>query len=167
MAQKDKSSKCRSPNYSDEEKVFLLERIRNIKHVIETRRKDYKSNAQKVAAWNEIAEQRNSHFPDCKRTVEQLKMFWNRTKVNAIKESSAAKKSVKKTGGGPSDAPKMSVGTDIVMEIVGDSADPMHNNFDDDADDDTFSVPRKKIAKTEESLERETWDNQQYISEGM
>ena len=132
MATNDTKTK-RAANYTEDEKVYILEQIRDRKHIIETRRKDYKSNLKKVDMWKEITVNFNEEFPTRPRTTDQLKMFWNRAKVSATKESAAARKSLRKTGGGPSDAPQLSAGSSIAMEIIGDAADPLPNAFDSDA----------------------------------
>ena len=127
-----KNQKQRSKNFAKEHKSFLIERIHQKKDIIENQNKTPKTVKERSEEWTLITEEFNLRFPSAIRTKCQLVNFWKRCKISAKKEASQAKKSVKKTGGGP---PGKSVGAEssMVLDSIGKDADPLTNSFDDDA----------------------------------
>lgn len=121
----------RSKNFKEEEKAYLAEII-NANPIIES--KSYESFVikRKIEAWVLIHDTFNSKYPGT--DMDSLKRLWKRLKEKAKKEHDGSKREQRKTGGGTSEASISSV-SQIVAGVMGDTLDPLPNEFDDDHED--------------------------------
>ncbi|KAK9499920.1 hypothetical protein O3M35_002857 [Rhynocoris fuscipes] len=95
-----KKEKTCHKHFTEEEKSSLLEIINKKKNIIELKKTDVISQAQKKVAWEEVAVEFNS-FPNHRmRTVSQLKKLWENLKFRKKAELSAEKRDRMWSGGG-------------------------------------------------------------------
>lgn len=76
-----RTKRARSANFSNDEKILLLNLISNYKHIIENKKTDHVSSEEKNVAWNKIATEFNASAPNnTYRGVETLKKFYDNKK---------------------------------------------------------------------------------------
>ena len=134
MVKTDKT-KQRGHNFSQEERRYLVERVKEQEDIIECPFKSYKANVAKNEAWKNITYDFCAKFPDRVRSMDQLKDLWKRAKTSAKHEAAAMKQSARKTGGGPPESQsKLSDEAEQVLGALSGKHNAMDNSFDDDAE---------------------------------
>ncbi|XP_063054047.1 uncharacterized protein LOC134448290 isoform X1 [Engraulis encrasicolus] len=111
------NGKVRKPNWSEDEKVILLEEYNKRKHVIKSRFNPQITATKKLQNWEEITALINSRSM-VKRTVGEVQKKYENLAVQARKEMSAHRKETMKTGGGGPAKP-LSDEAEMVREIMG------------------------------------------------
>lgn len=111
--------KKRSQNFSNEEKITLLNIISLYKDLIENKHTDAISNKQKNEAWEKICNNFNSACPDSQhRSVTVLKKFYENKKKEVRKLVAEEKAQINGTGGGPSRTIKKDACFDMILSII-------------------------------------------------
>ncbi|XP_046975565.1 uncharacterized protein LOC124541682 [Vanessa cardui] len=120
----------RSENWVEEDKIILIDLVKERVREIENKNTDTNSNAKKVVAWNDLKESFNCMCQGAPRTVNQLKAQWGLMKIKEKKRKAEQRKELFKTGGGPppvKEVPTEDIGSWLPNEFVVDS-----NEFDSD-----------------------------------
>ncbi|KAL2103860.1 hypothetical protein ACEWY4_000728 [Coilia grayii] len=72
----------RTPNFTLEQKLYLLQRMQGVVETVQDFRKDTNTTAQRNAVWEQLARAFNGAFPDRPpSTTGSLKTLWKRLKV--------------------------------------------------------------------------------------
>lgn len=72
----------RTPNFTLEQKLYLLQRMQGVVETVQDFRKDTNTTAQRNAVWEQLARAFNAAFPDRPpSTTGSLKTLWKRLKV--------------------------------------------------------------------------------------
>lgn len=122
----------RAQNWTEAEKDFLVETIREKVDIIEEKKCDTHSAKRKAAAWKVVFTAFGAKYGNS-RSLQQLKDQWHRIKVNAKKDISAYKKAqFKDTGGGPPPPPPKAL-SEVVQQMIPAEFEELVNPFDDDA----------------------------------
>ncbi|XP_011883673.1 PREDICTED: uncharacterized protein LOC105570832 [Vollenhovia emeryi] len=129
---KDQSSKKkRLPNFSNLEKIRLIELVEREKNIIENKKTDNVSVNDKDACWKNITNEFNSNSISGHRDVACLKSCWDNLKKKTRKYYADIRNEVFKTGGG-----KINIIDDPIAEkvksIIQPSVEGLQNNFDSD-----------------------------------
>src|SRR5271156_523008 len=83
-------------------KFYLIQLVEDFKEIVECKKTDCKSSADKAKEWEAIAVKFNSKFPESLRTGNQLIRLWKNMKKCTKEEEYAKLRTYKsKTGGGP------------------------------------------------------------------
>lgn len=90
----------RKSNYTEEENLFLAEKLDEMKDLLESKHKDVNTNRKKKDAWELILTQHRARFPTTNRTGEDLKNRLSKLKSESKDRLQLFKKSRNKTGGG-------------------------------------------------------------------
>lgn len=127
-------SRKRGENFSQQERAYIIELIRDKKDILEGKKIDASTCQKRNAVWKSIAENVAANFPDKpKRNEKQIKDFWRRMKIKAKSEATKVKKTKKSTGGGEKES-EVTEESQVVIDVIGpDAISPAHNTFDDDA----------------------------------
>ncbi|KAJ8971787.1 hypothetical protein NQ314_000533 [Rhamnusium bicolor] len=107
IASTSTSKRIRTANYSLEEKNVLLQLVQKYKIIIENKKTDASSNAEKESIWRKIYAEFNSVAPNnIERDVTSLKKAYLNMKKTVRKEIAEERLSILKTGGGPPELKK-------------------------------------------------------------
>ncbi|XP_050403588.1 uncharacterized protein LOC126819510 [Patella vulgata] len=79
------SKKYRSANYTNSERETLIRLIDEYKNIVENKKTDTQSVAEKKATWAKINESYNNAKYTSERTIQQLKVCWKHVKTRAKK----------------------------------------------------------------------------------
>ena len=90
----------RSKNFTDSEKNILLSLLENYKKILECKKTDSKSAADKSKAWQQLCTEFNSSSVYIKRDVKQLQGAWKNLKARAKADAAYVRRERIKTGGG-------------------------------------------------------------------
>ncbi|KAJ4432500.1 hypothetical protein ANN_21120, partial [Periplaneta americana] len=120
-------------NFSEREKMLLLDIITEYKDVIENKTTDAVTNTLKHECWGKICHKFNAQQDSDIRNSEQLRNLYDCLKRRARKERSTEKVEIYKTGGG-SVASTATVGTvsERVIGLISEQITPLINEFDSD-----------------------------------
>ena len=121
----------RAINWTTQQKTDLIDLISARIGSIENKKNDFRSNARKLASWEEIFTQFSSKY-GILRDLAALKTQWKRCKAVAKKEHSSFKIESLLTGGGPP-PPPLSTQTQIICQLCPRDFDQIRNPFDDDS----------------------------------
>ena len=130
---KMENKKQRAPNFTKQQRAYLVDKIHQKKDTIEGSCKSAKAVNSRKQEWIAITDDFNKTFPSACRTKAQLEIFWKSRKIAAKKSATDQRKSTKKTGGGPPEK-AMDNESAMVLDAIGEDADPLTNSFDDDAE---------------------------------
>ena len=61
-------------NYSAKENLFLAERYKEFKEILDAQHKDVNTNSKKKEAWDTICSQHRVRFPHIERSTDDLKL---------------------------------------------------------------------------------------------
>lgn len=93
--------KKRAPNFSNREKVLLLNLVSDYKDVIENKKTNSQTWRQKDDAWQKMTNLFNSQTPEnYQRSKDSLRKYYDNIKKSLRKDIAEEKKEVQKTGGG-------------------------------------------------------------------
>ena len=120
-------------NFSDIDKMTLVNLIAENKADIENKNTDAYSNKRKNEAWVKVTEEYNSSS-GTKRSKAQLEGLWKRLKIKARKTISDYQRGLSATGGGPQPEEPDDLLFKVAAVIPGDFEE-IHNPYDDDAAD--------------------------------
>ncbi|XP_069705064.1 myb/SANT-like DNA-binding domain-containing protein 3 [Periplaneta americana] len=126
----------RSPNFSKEERDMLVEIIlSNYKGIIESKKTDAATSADKEHAWREVASEFNSrNLSRPSRHWKSLKMCYENIKKRTKKAFAHDKIQLHKTGGGSFEKPTVDeTGLKLIATLQTQFL-PLANPFDDDVD---------------------------------
>ncbi|KAJ8950543.1 hypothetical protein NQ314_007852 [Rhamnusium bicolor] len=99
IASTSTSKRIRTANYSLEEKNVLLQLVQKYKNIIENKKTDASSNAEKESIWRKIYAEFNSVAPNnIERDVTSLKKAYLNMKKTVRKEIAEERLSILKTG---------------------------------------------------------------------
>lgn len=114
------------------EKDYIMELVKDNSDTIENKKSDMFHNLKKKKVWQNICEKFNTKF---NKNVQPktLNQLYRKLKMVARKESSAHKKELKKTGGGPSTS-TLSTTTLQILDLDENINFTLDNEFDDDAE---------------------------------
>ncbi|XP_077256004.1 uncharacterized protein LOC143893960 [Temnothorax americanus] len=131
MAKVQSSQKKRLPNFSNLEKIKLIEIIERERSIIENKKTDNVSLKDKENCWINIAKEFNSNSISGHRDVGCLKNCWDNLKKKTRKHFADIRSELFKTGGG-----KMNIIDDPIAErvkgIIQPSVEGLPNKFDSD-----------------------------------
>ncbi|KAI8422019.1 hypothetical protein MSG28_009922 [Choristoneura fumiferana] len=117
-----------------DEKAVLTELVIKYRTVIENKKSDATTNAEKVNGWKLLSDEFNAISTYCKRAPESLKTCWENIKRQTKKESASRKREMFKTGGGRPPPPPPSTGAGCMIEtILGPALEGLENPYDGDA----------------------------------
>ena len=126
------SKPSRATNFSEQKKLLLAELGRDFPEV-ESKGYDSKTLAKKTKAWEEILTKFNSqNLNGIKRDLSQLQRCWRRLKLQSKKEHDLRRRGARKTGGGKARGSPSEV-SELVADVIPASANPLDQEFDDDA----------------------------------
>ena len=98
------SGKKRGENFTYEQRMCLIEAVRNHEKVVEDKRSDTSTNKRKHAAWEDIAKRMSANFPERPKTSSKdLRELWRRMKTKAKAVARDKNIDLQKTGGGAAD----------------------------------------------------------------
>ncbi|XP_036148800.1 myb/SANT-like DNA-binding domain-containing protein 3 isoform X1 [Monomorium pharaonis] len=121
----------RLPNFSNTEKLKVIELIEKYKNIIENKKTDNINLKEKEKCWLNISKEYNSSNNSVYRDVASLKSCWDNLKKKTRKHYAEIRNEVFKTGGG-----KMNINDDPIAEriksIIQPSIEGLTNNFDSD-----------------------------------
>ncbi|XP_063384573.1 uncharacterized protein LOC134670687 [Cydia fagiglandana] len=124
----------RTLNFTSDEKSLLTELVSKYKAVVENKKSDATTNADKARGWKHISQEFNALSTYCSRPPESLKTCWENIKRQTKKLSANRKREVFKTGGGRPPPPSPGTGAGrIVEEILGPALEGIENQYDSDA----------------------------------
>ncbi|XP_073959411.1 uncharacterized protein isoform X2 [Choristoneura fumiferana] len=124
----------RTVNFTSDEKAVLPELVIKYRTVIENKKSDATTNAEKVNGWKLLSDEFNAISTYCKRAPESLKTCWENIKRQTKKESASRKREMFKTGGGRPPPPPPSTGAGCMIEtILGPALEGLENPYDGDA----------------------------------
>lgn len=130
------SGKERAPNYTNEEKITLLNIISNYKNIIECKKTDTVTWKDKEVAWVKVTEEFNAICPNLiKRTKKSIQKFYENKKKEVRKAVSNNRNELLKTGGGkPEPNNNNDPSQEILLNIINQkSVFGLKNNFDGDS----------------------------------
>lgn len=117
--------------FSEEERCFLANLVgENVE--IESKRTDAISVVNKLKKWKEITEKFNASGNVVKRTTQQLRTCWKNMKIKAKKHINSERRSLVKTGGGPTELP---AGTHAVEDTIAPLPSKIFEPIDTDVGD--------------------------------
>ncbi|XP_066585560.1 myb/SANT-like DNA-binding domain-containing protein 3 [Prorops nasuta] len=122
--------KPRNHNFSEEEKIRLVELVSEFSKVVENKLTDAVGWDAKTQAWAEIANKFNC-ISKSNVEPEKLKNCWNNLKQQTRKYYSKLKTEIYKTGGG-SNKTKPNILYDKVYQIIQPTVDGLYNSNDSD-----------------------------------
>lgn len=127
--------KPRSANFSNEEKILLLNIIASYKSTVENKKTNNVSVQEKADAWNMIAGEFNSVSPNnIHRTAESLKKFFENKKKEVRKVVAYEKKEINLTGGGTTPKFTKDPSHELVLSLMNNkSVFGLTNPFDSDS----------------------------------
>ncbi|PSN42419.1 hypothetical protein C0J52_11738 [Blattella germanica] len=133
-------------NFTSQEKLQLSELMRT-HEIVESKAYDSNTIEQKKIAWEYITQAFNCNFPECPpRDTKTLIGLWRRMKLQAKVNIDKKKKIMRKgTGGGPPGSPLTSV-EENVLALLGDSANPLENPYDDEGVYSVAQNPAEHVA---------------------
>lgn len=132
-----KNETKRVPNFSPAEKQFLINLIaKKYAGVLEDKKTNRVSIADKNTAWKQIEEEFNSSGPlICYRNAESLRRLYENRKKDLRKKMAEERKQRFATGGGIMPVVKTDDTDEILISIVNKkSVEGIENKFDNDAD---------------------------------
>ncbi|KAJ4425558.1 hypothetical protein ANN_27753 [Periplaneta americana] len=103
----EKVKRTRSSNFTNKEKAIFVDVLPDYLNVIENKKTDGISVRHKECAWEKLANEYNSHPEVTKRTVKQLKVFYDSFKRQSKKNYVNEKVALYQTGGGLPTVPKI------------------------------------------------------------
>lgn len=121
----------RAQNFSEAEKICLINLIQQYKDVLENKKSDAVTSKDKDKCWKVIEHLFNSRSSGEFRNSEVLKSCWDNLKKKTRKFFADEKMQLYKTGGGPY-VSKSDVILERAREIIKPSVDGLTNNFDSD-----------------------------------
>ena len=86
-------------NFSDADKLFLVEIIKDKRGIIENKGSDSEITSKKAKAWKDVLAEYNSRA-DIPRDMVQIKGCWKRMKIRSKNDVARFKRAQKQTGGG-------------------------------------------------------------------
>lgn len=92
------NAKKRLPNFSNDEKIVLIELVEKYKNIIENKCTDAVTVKQKEKCWTDISREFNSRCILANRTVTSLKSCWDNLKKKTRKHFSEVRKELFATG---------------------------------------------------------------------
>lgn len=125
-------SKKRVPNFSSSETELLTHIVRRYSHVLENKKTDVVSNKLKEETWCKVADDFNSTSGVYVRNAQTLRAKYENIKKNLKRKYGDYRRSLYKTGGGPSQHIHLTHEEEIVMELVGPSVKGLPPRFDSD-----------------------------------
>ncbi|XP_033211705.1 uncharacterized protein LOC117169435 [Belonocnema kinseyi] len=133
----DKKVRNRGANFTNAEKQNLLLIVDKYRSIVESKKSDSVSNKQKLQAWEEICRAFNAkNISPEYRPAHRIKFLWDNIKRDTRRKLSALRQETFKKEGGRNPA-KEELFCLKVKEIIGNAAEPMENNANDDG---AFSV---------------------------
>ncbi|XP_029660585.1 uncharacterized protein LOC115234001, partial [Formica exsecta] len=136
MSKVQSANKKRLPNFSNLEKIKLIELIEQEKNIIENKKTDNVSTKDKENCWINITKKFNSDCISGHRDMSCLKNCWDNLKKKTRKHYAEIRSELFKTGGG-----KMNIIEDPIAEMVKNIIQPsvegLQNRFDSDYMPDT------------------------------
>ncbi|TGZ51581.1 Uncharacterized protein DBV15_11923, partial [Temnothorax longispinosus] len=131
---KDNLNTIRAKNFTNEEKIDLLDKIFVYRHIIENKHSDITSISKKDEAWANITREYNENRAII-RTEKNLRSCWDNIKRDTRKYCAALKRESYKTGGGTVNVKKDEM-FELAQEIMGETAvHGLNNPFDSDCID--------------------------------
>ncbi|XP_063828327.1 uncharacterized protein LOC135077687 [Ostrinia nubilalis] len=127
------SKKTRGPNFSSNEKEILIELITKFKDLVENKKTDAVTSANKNEGWRKLTEEFNSLSSFSVRNTEQLKTCWDNIKRTTRKDKARTKKELFLTGGGRPNLPPTEPFLGQVEVLLGPTLSGLENPFDSDA----------------------------------
>ncbi|XP_066596928.1 myb/SANT-like DNA-binding domain-containing protein 3 [Prorops nasuta] len=124
-------SSKRNPNFTNDEKIILIDIIDKYKNIIENKTSNKFSLHDKEKTWYKILKEFNKQFRD-KRHLKSLQNMWNNLKREARKHFGDLKRETYLTGGGVSKI-KCNIIYEKVYNIISLSIDGLYNSFDNDS----------------------------------
>lgn len=88
----------RTVNFTNDEKSVLTELVIKYRDLIENKKSDATTNADKARGWKRLSEDFNALSTHCKRSPESLKTCWENIKRQTKKQSASRKRELFKTG---------------------------------------------------------------------
>lgn len=121
----------RAENFSAAQRDFIIDFIQE-NRIIESKEATVKVTSMKQKVWKNLTASFNSKFNSTKATI-QLKTYWKGLKSNTKKSIAVSRREAHVTGGGSSNAPRLSVAGEQIAEIISLDLNPLPNNYDGDA----------------------------------
>lgn len=109
----------RSVNFSNNEKVFLINLVSKYKNIVENKKTDGVTSNEKIKAWENICHEFNAASTgNIYRNKDVLKRFYENKKKELRKKVAETKMELKKTGGGPPPDENKDPFDDVLLSIV-------------------------------------------------
>ncbi|XP_033217723.1 myb/SANT-like DNA-binding domain-containing protein 3 [Belonocnema kinseyi] len=123
----------RGTNFTNPKKQMLTVIVKKYKNIMENKRTDAATTKQKAQAWEKISQDFNANgiSPEHRPAVK-LKVLWGNLKRNTRKNFSNLRQETFKTGGGSNPLKEDPLAMQV-EEIIGNTAEPMENAYDEAA----------------------------------
>lgn len=128
----DETKKNRGCNFTSEEKCILVNLIIKYKDIIENKKTDSATVREKDFAWNQVLNEFNGSVVVNKRTLKQLKSFYDNYKRKAKKKNTEDKLNFFKTGGSCSVGSTLDQTEAQLLQVIRDRVEPLPNLCDSD-----------------------------------
>ncbi|XP_039312007.1 uncharacterized protein LOC120359252 [Solenopsis invicta] len=132
MSCKVKSAKKRISNFSNLEKLKLVEIIEREKNIIKNKKTDNISIKDKENCWIDVTREFNSNCISEHRDVNSLKNCWDNLKKKTRKHYAEIRSEIFKTGGGKANITADDPIAERVKTIIQPSVEGLQNRFDSD-----------------------------------
>ncbi|RVE45124.1 hypothetical protein evm_010233 [Chilo suppressalis] len=122
----------RGINFKRDESDTLIQLVNENKHVLENKKSDAVTWAEKEQCWQRIETKFNSLSSVRFRSAKALKIKYDGLKRDTRKKSAAIRAETYRTGGGPSTAPILTPSEEKVKDMILLSVEGMNSLFDSD-----------------------------------
>ncbi|XP_015609107.1 myb/SANT-like DNA-binding domain-containing protein 3 [Cephus cinctus] len=156
--------KKRTSNFTEVEKIMLVDLINEKKHVIENKVTNSATIKEKEKCWEEITNKFNSASTFTYRDTQVLRNCWDNIKKRKRKYFADGRKEVLKTGGGQYHFEDNSLASKT-REIIRSSVDGMFNDVDSDCI--SSAIDKENMSPSEDISFREAGMNETVVIDSL
>ncbi|KAL1493681.1 hypothetical protein ABEB36_009376 [Hypothenemus hampei] len=127
--------KKRTNNFTEAEVNVLVDLVKKYSDIIECKKSDTVTNADKASAWQKITNLFNSKFGNKHRDQKILKTKYDNLKKITKKKYASIKLHLRGTGLGPPTIAVMTATEKDIQELLGSQVTGLISEFDNDAED--------------------------------
>ncbi|XP_066583108.1 myb/SANT-like DNA-binding domain-containing protein 4 [Prorops nasuta] len=141
--------KKKRQSFTYEEKMKLIEIIKEFASIIENKKTDTVASAEKNKTWEEISSRFNAIYGE-KISIETLKQFWHNIKSQTRKYYANLKLEQRKTGGGRNYVKPNTI-YESAYEIIQKSIDGFYNRHDSDQSISSMTICTDSVLNSQEN----------------